>query len=40
VRLLPQLDERYNPMPCVAACGVESGLAIALRAAGYDVWQA
>jgi hypothetical protein len=40
VRLLPQLYERYNPMPYVAARQVEVDLAIALRAAGYGVWQA
>ena len=40
VRLLPHLYERYNPMPYVAACRVEVDLALALRAAGYGVWQA
>jgi hypothetical protein len=40
VRLLPQLYERYNPMPYAAACQVEVDLALALRAAGYGVWQA
>ena len=40
VRLLPQLYERYNPMPYAAARQVEVDLAIALRAAGYGVWQA
>ena len=40
LRLLPQLYERYNPMPYEAARGMEVELGIALRHAGYGVWQA
>lgn len=40
LRLLPQLYERYNPMPYDAARRMEVELGIALRAAGYGVWQA
>ncbi len=40
VRLLPALYEVYNPMPYRAACEMEVELAIALREAGYAVWQA
>ena len=39
-RLLPDLYECYNPMPYAAACEMEVELAIALREAGYGVWQA
>jgi hypothetical protein len=40
LRLLPPLYERYNPMPYEAARAMEVELGIALRAAGYGVWQA
>ncbi len=40
LRLLPQLYEVYNPMPYEAAREMEVELAIALREAGYGVWQA
>ncbi len=40
VRLLPQLYEVYNPMPYRGACEMEVELGIALREAGYGVWQA
>jgi hypothetical protein len=40
LRLLPQLYERYNPMPYQAAREMEVELGIALRAKGYAVWQA
>ena len=40
LRLLPQLYAVYNPMPYRAAREMEVGLAIALREAGYGVWQA
>ena len=40
VRLLPQLYEVYNPMPYEGAREMEVELAIALREAGYGVWQA
>jgi predicted GIY-YIG superfamily endonuclease len=40
VRLLPQLYTQYNPMPYEAAVAIEVELGIALRAAGYGVWQA
>ena len=40
VRLLPQLYEVYNPMPYRAACEMEVELGIALREAGFGVWQA
>ena len=39
-RLLPALYECYNPMPYAAGCEMEVELAIALREAGYGVWQA
>ena len=39
-RLLPELYECYNPMPYAAAAEMEVELAIALREAGYGVWQA
>ena len=40
LRLLPQLYDRYNPMPYEAAREMEVELAIGLREAGYAVWQA
>ena len=40
LRLLPRLYEMYNPMPYQAACEMEVELGIALREAGYGVWQA
>ncbi len=40
LHLLPQLYERYNPMPYQAAREMEVELGIALRARGYGVWQA
>jgi hypothetical protein len=40
LRLLPALFECYNPMPYDAACEMEVELGIALREAGYGVWQA
>lgn len=40
LRLLPQLYEIYNPMPYDGARDMEVELAIALREAGYGVWQA
>ena len=40
LRLLPQLYEVYNPMPYEGAREMEVELAIALREAGYGVWQA
>jgi hypothetical protein len=40
LQLLPALYEVYNPMPYAAACEMEVELAIALREAGYGVWQA
>jgi hypothetical protein len=40
LRLLPALYAMYNPMPYDAAREMEVELAIALRAAGYGVWQA
>lgn len=40
LRLLPQLYERYNPMRYEDARRMEVELGIALRAAGYGVWQA
>ena len=40
LRLLPALYEVYNPMPYNAARDMEVELAIALREAGYGVWQA
>ncbi len=39
LRLLPQLYEVYNPMPYGAAQEMEVELGIALREAGYGVWQ-
>ncbi|MEJ7686545.1 MAG: hypothetical protein WKG52_05855 [Variovorax sp.] len=40
LRLLPALYAAYNPMPYAAARDMEVELGIALRAAGYGVWQA
>ena len=40
LRLLPQLYDRYNPMPYEAARSMEVELGIRLRALGYGVWQA
>jgi hypothetical protein len=40
LRLLPTLYAMYNPMPYEAARDMEVELAIALREAGYGVWQA
>jgi hypothetical protein len=40
LRLLPQLYERYNPMPYQAAREMEVELGISLRARGFGVWQA
>ena len=40
LRLLPKLYEVYNPMPYRGACDMEVELGIALREAGYGVWQA
>jgi hypothetical protein len=40
LRLLPELYECYNPMPYEGAREMEVELAIALREAGYGVWQA
>ena len=39
LRLLPELYEAYNPMPYDGAREMEVELAIALREAGYGVWQ-
>ncbi len=40
LRLRPDLYEVYNPMPYDGACEMEVELGIALREAGYGVWQA
>ena len=40
LRLLPGLYAMYNPMPYDAAREMEVELGIALREAGYGVWQA
>lgn len=40
LQLLPGLYERYNPMGYQAARSREVELGIALRLAGYGVWQA
>ena len=40
VRLLPRLYAYANPMPYDAARDMEVELGIALREAGYGVWQA
>ncbi|MFL6694603.1 MAG: hypothetical protein ACJ8GO_16790 [Ramlibacter sp.] len=39
VRLRPELYERYNPMTYDVARSMEVELGIALRKAGYGVWQ-
>ena len=39
LRLVPKLYEVYNPMPYHGAAEMEVELAIALREAGYGVWQ-
>jgi hypothetical protein len=39
LRLLPELYDVYNPMPYEGAREMEVELAIALREAGYGVWQ-
>lgn len=40
LRLLPGLYTMYNPMPYEGARDMEVELGIALREAGYGVWQA
>lgn len=40
LHLLPRLYEMYNPMPYEGARDMEVELGIALREAGYGVWQA
>ena len=40
LRLLPGLYAMYNPMPYEGAREMEVELGIALREAGYGVWQA
>lgn len=40
LRLMPELYEMYNPMPFRGAAEMEVELGIALREAGYAVWQA
>ena len=40
LHLLPKLYEMYNPMPFEGARDMEVELGIALREAGYGVWQA
>jgi hypothetical protein len=40
LRLVPELYERYNPMPYEAAREMEVELGIMLRKAGFGVWQA
>lgn len=40
LRLLPALYEMYNPMPYEGARDMEVELGIALREAGFGVWQA
>ncbi len=40
LRLLPDLYAMYNPMPYRGAAEMEVELGIALREAGYGVWQA
>jgi len=40
LRLLPELYERFNPMPYDSARAMEVELGITLRTAGYGVWQA
>ena len=40
LRLRPELYQVYNPMPYEGARDMEVELGIALREAGYGVWQA
>ena len=40
LRLLPELDELYNPLSYEHARDLEVELAIDFREAGYGVWQA
>ena len=40
LRLMPELYAMYNPMPYRGAAEMEVELGIALREAGYGVWQA
>ena len=40
VRLLPQVYEKFNPMPYEKAREMEVELGIALRGQGWGVWQA
>lgn len=40
LHLLPKLYASFNPMPYEAARDMEVELGIALREAGYGVWQA
>ena len=40
LHLRPDLYEAYNPMHYEAAANMEIELAISLREAGFDVWQA
>ena len=40
IKLLPGLYAMYNPMPYDGARDMEVELGIALREAGYGVWQA
>ena len=40
LRLMPELYAVYNPMPYEAAREMEVELGIALREAGFGVWQA
>jgi hypothetical protein len=39
LRLMPELYERYNPMPYDGGRDMEVELAIGLREKGYGVWQ-
>jgi hypothetical protein len=39
LRLLPELYDKLNPMPHVAAKAMEVELAITLQKMGYGVWQ-
>ena len=39
LHLLPELYEKLNPMPRVAAIAMEVELAITLQKMGYGVWQ-
>ncbi len=40
LRLMRELYEVFNPMPCHGVQDMEVELAIGLREAGYGVWQA